>query len=65
MTKKITASDNTIETMEAKTTRCTCGECFYCYINQPHFHTENLGELRSVQLVLNIAEYVGPEVTRE
>ena len=40
---------------------CACGACFYCFINQNHFHTSNFGKLKAPQLVINVAEYVGAE----
>jgi hypothetical protein len=42
---------------------CNCDECFYCYINQKYFHTNNLEKLRAAQLTINVAEYVGPETS--
>jgi hypothetical protein len=42
---------------------CDCEECFYCYIQQDFFHANNLEKLRAVPLMINVAEYVGPETS--
>jgi hypothetical protein len=48
---KIKDSDNT----------CGCGKCFYCFMKEDHYHTNNLEELRNPELNICLAEYVGPE----
>lgn len=52
-----------MDSQKSPRTTCSCDECFYCYINQKFFHTNNLEQLKSAPLVINVAEYVGPEVT--
>lgn len=63
MTQKINVDNLESNNLSNKKRACACGACFYCFINQQHFHTSNFGKLRSPQLIINVAEYVGPETT--
>ena len=54
--------DSTI-TKQQRARICDCNECFYCYINQEHFHAHNLEKLKESRLMINVAEYVGAETS--
>lgn len=46
--------------MTKRTRSCFCNECFYCFIQNDN--NKKIQELCNIELHINVAEYVGPEI---